>query len=166
MNFYYGAGLDLFNLNTDGYMNDASILALRLDYAVASNLNIFTSFFWADRASGHGYGWGFIKPASTGSRVQFLNLSTINAGTQEAPSIPDNNLGWEIDAGTDWQLLDGWKVRLIGGYWQPGKWFNYACIDKTVLNWDIPVEGNRFGINPDRVIDPIVAVKLLVTVTF
>lgn len=173
MNFYYGAGLDLFNLNTDGYMNDASILALRLDYAVASNLNIFTSFFWANRASAHGYGWGLIrpqppdkKPPHQGSRVQFLKLSIINAGTQEAPSIPDNNLGWEIDAGTDWQLLDGWKVRLIGGYWQPGKWFNYACIDKTVLNWDIPVEGNRFGINPDRVIDPIVAVKLLVTVTF
>lgn len=166
LNFYYGAGLDLFNLNTDGYINDASILALRLDYAVASNLNIFSSFVWANRAAPNGYGWGFIRPASTGSRVQFLNLSVVNAGSQDAPSIPDNSLGWEIDGGLDWKLLEGWKVRLISGYWQPGRWFNYACIDRTVQDWDVPTEGNRFGINPDRSIDPISALKLLVTVEF
>ena len=74
MNFYYGGGLNLYNLNTDGYMNDASIFAGRLDYAVASNLNVFSSFCWADRASGAGYGWGFIRPAATGSTVQFQNL--------------------------------------------------------------------------------------------
>ncbi len=45
MCFYYGAGLGLFNLNTDGFMNDASIFAVRLDYAVASNLNMFAKFF-------------------------------------------------------------------------------------------------------------------------
>ena len=76
-----------------------------------------------------------------------------------APSIPDNNLGWEIDAGMDWQLLDKWTVRMIAGYWQPGRWFNYACIDKTVPNWDIPSAANRFGINPDRVIDPVLGIK-------
>ena len=88
MNFYYGAGLGLFNLNTDGYMNDASIAALRLDYAVAANLNVFTSFFWADRTSPHGYGWGFMRPAATGSRVEFLNLSTINAFSPRGPIDP------------------------------------------------------------------------------
>ncbi len=166
MNFYYGAGLGLFNLNTDGYMNDASIAALRLDYAVAANLNVFTSFFWADRASPHGYGWGFMRPAAAGSRVEFLNLSTINAFSPGAPSIPDNNLGWEIDAGMDWQLLEKWKIRFVAGYWQPGRWFNYACIDKTVPNWDIPATANNFGINPNRTIDPVVATKIFVYVEF
>lgn len=164
--FYYGAGLELFNLNTDGFMNDASILATRLDYAVASNLNVFGSFFWADRASGPGYGWGFMRPAPTGSLVQFLNLSTINAANVNAPSVPDNNLGWEIDAGMDWQLLDKWTVRFIAAYWQPGKWFSYACIDKTVPNWDIPSAINRFGINPDRVIDPVLGMKVKVIIEF
>ena len=164
--FYYGAGLDLFNLNTDGFMNDASILAIRLDYAVASNLNIYGSFFWADRASTAGYGWGFMRPAATGSFVQFLNLSTINAASVNAPSVPDNNLGWEIDAGMDWQLLDKWTVKFIAAYWQPGKWFNYACIDKTVPNWDIPSVANRFGINPDRVIDPILGMKVKLIIAF
>lgn len=173
MCFYYGAGLDLFNLNTDGYMNDALILAMRLDYAVASNLNVFGSFFYADRASTSGYGWGFMRPAAqlpppapTTSRVEFANLSTINAVTPDAPTIPDNNLGWEIDAGVDWQLLDKWTVRCIAAYWQPGKWFNYACIDKTVLNWDVPSSTNRFGINPDRVIDPVLGLKVKLIVQF
>jgi hypothetical protein len=166
LNFYYGAGLGLLNLNTDGFMNDALILAARFDYAVASNLNVYASFFWADRASGAGYGWGFIRPAASGSRVQFLNLSTINAATPEAPSIPDNNLGWEIDTGSDWQLLDRWTVKMAAGYWQPGRWFNYACIDKTVPNWDVPSAANRFGINPNRTIDPVIAAKIFVYVEF
>lgn len=165
MNYYYGAGLDLYNLNTDGFMNDAGIIALRLDYAVASNLNISSSFSWADRASPHGYGWGFIRPASTGSFVEFRNLSTINAVNTNAPSIPDNSLGWEIDVGIDWKLLEGWNAKFSAGYWQPGKWFNYACIDKTVPNWDT-LTTYPFGINPNRVIDPIIATKLLLTVEF
>jgi len=173
MNFYFGGGLNLYNLNTDGYLNDASILAGRLDYAVASNLNVFSGFCWIDRASSRGYGWGFIRPAPPGtpptpqtSAVQFLNLSTINAVTPDAPTVPDNNLGWEIDAGLDWQLLDKWTVRFIAAYWQPGKWFNYACIDKTVPNWDIPSAANRFGINPDRVIDPVLGMKVKFIVEF
>ena len=164
--FYYGAGLDLFNLNTDGFMNDASILAARLDYAVAANLNVFGSFFWADRASTSGYGWGFMRPAPTGSLVEFANLSTINAVTPGSPTVPDNNLGWEIDAGMDWQLLDKWLLKFIVAYWQPGRWFNYACIDKTVPNWDIPSAANRFGINPDRVIDPVLGMKVKLIIQF
>jgi hypothetical protein len=164
MNFYYGGGLNLFNLNTDGYINDASIFAARLDYAVASNLNVSTGFCWADRASENGYGWGFIRPAPNGSAVQFLNLSTINAAGTGAPSIPDNNLGWEIDAGVDWKLLEKWTVTMAAGYWRPGRWFNYACIDKTVPNWDNPSPTNRFGINPNRVIDPVVGIRILLNV--
>ena len=177
MDFYYGAGIDLFNLNTDGYMNDASILAMRLDYAIASNLNVFGSFFWADRASTSGYGWGFIRPIDPadvtatipGSRVIFSNLGTYNAATTTtpvAPTIPDNNLGWEIDIGIDWKLLEGWNTRFSAGYWQPGKWFNYACIDKTVQNWDNPSSTNNFGINPGRGIDPIFGMKVKFIVSF
>jgi hypothetical protein len=63
-------------------------------------------------------------------------------------------------------LLDKWTVRLAAGYWQPGRWFNYACIDKTVPNWDIPSSANQFGVNPDRVIDPVVAIRILLNVEF
>jgi hypothetical protein len=48
-----------------GYMVDASVLAARLDYSIASNLNCFGSFFYANRASKSGYGWGSIGPMVT-----------------------------------------------------------------------------------------------------
>lgn len=48
---------------------------------------------------------------------------------------------------------------------QPGKWFNYACIDRTVPDWDT-LTTRSFGINPNRVIDPIIATKLPLTVAF
>jgi len=166
LNYNYGSGLGLYNLCTDGYMNDASILAVKLDYAFAANLNFWGTFFWADRVSPNGYGWGFIRPASTGSSVIFQNLGALNAPSVDAPSIPDNNLGWEVDAGIQWQLLEGWAIKMTVGYWQPGRWFNYACIDKSVPNWDIPSAANRFGINPDRTIAPVTGMELLLTVGF
>jgi len=166
LNYNYGSGLGLYNLSTDGYMNDASILAVKLDYALAANLHLWGTFFWADRVSPNGYGWGFIRPAATGSGVVFQNIGTLNAPSVDAPSIPDNNLGWEINAGVHWQLLEGWIMRITGGYWQPGRWFNYACIDKTIPNWDIQSAANRFGINPDRTIAPVMGMELLLTVSF
>ena len=75
MCFYYGAGSGLFNLNTDGYMNDASILARRLDYAVASNLNLFGSFFWADRASHSVMGGDLCARAATGQQCSIPAIS-------------------------------------------------------------------------------------------
>ncbi len=157
LNFYYGAGLDLMNLNGDGYMNDASVFGLRVDYAVASNLNAACSVFYAERVSPHGYGWGFIRPAPpvNGSAIQLTNFETVNAATFDAPSIPDGDLGWECDLAADWKLLEGWTLRMQGGLWFPGKWFNYACVDRSVSNWDKPAASNVFGVRPNRTIDPV-----------
>jgi len=49
-----------------------------------------------------------------------------------SPNIPDRSLGYEIDTGFDWRLLEKWQIGMVFGYWQPGKWFNYACIDRSV----------------------------------
>ena len=53
--------LHAYNLSGDGYILDAFVLAGRLDYAVAANLNLFGSFFWAQRNS-DGYEWGCLRP--------------------------------------------------------------------------------------------------------
>ena len=140
--FYYGAGLDLFNLNTDGYMNDASILALRLDYAVASNLNVYGSFFWADRASPAGLRMG-IHAARGHRQPCSISQSQYHQRSQRRCSIDSRQQFW------DGRLMPVWTGNywingpsgLSPAYWQPGKWFNYACIDKTVPNWDIPSRG-------------------------
>lgn len=156
----YGAGLGAYNLSRDGYVRDAFVLAVRLDYALAANLNIFGSFFYANRTS-HGYSWGCIGPNAGGGFTPFgtapgANISIALNRYPASPNIPDTSLGHEIDLGFDWKLLEGLTGGVLLGYWQPGKWFNYACIDRSVPGWHTGVTGNFFGTRPDRSLDPIV----------
>ena len=59
LGYAYGAGIGAFDLNEYGYLNDAIVKAVRLDFAAAANMNLYFTFLKADRA-GNGYGWGFI----------------------------------------------------------------------------------------------------------
>jgi len=75
-------------------------------------------------------------------------------------------LGYEIDLGLEWKLLEGWTAGVVVGYWLPGKWFSYACIDRSVAGWQTGVAGNFFGVRPDRGIDPVVGGEFAVTFDF
>ena len=161
LSYIYGSGFNAYNLSNDGYMRDSWTLASRLDYAVASNLNVYGSFLWAERTS-NGYGWGCIAPTAVIMVSPFTagppngNLQFIINGATGSPNIPDRALGWEVDAGFDWKLLEGLTTSLVLAYWAPGKWFNYACIDRSVQFWNFaPFAGNNFGVRPDKHIDPI-----------
>ncbi|MBI5572631.1 MAG: hypothetical protein HY914_21990 [Desulfomonile tiedjei] len=167
--FNYGSGLQAYNLNGDGYVRDALVLAVRMDYAVAANLNLFGTLFSANRTS-HGYSWGCIGPnagvpggftATPDGNVN-LNLNRYPA----SPNIPDVALGYEIDAGFDWKLLEGWTVGAVVGYWQPGRWFSYACIDRSVSAWENGAAGNFFGTRPGRTIDPVLGGQCYLAVSF
>jgi hypothetical protein len=73
----------------------------------------------------------------------------------DAPNILERDLGHEIGCGLDWKLIEGYTLRASFAYWQPGAWFKYACVDRTQPGWNVPAAANRWGINPDRTIDPI-----------
>jgi len=171
----FGSGLgatangssNVLGRTSDGYIVDANVYAARLDYAVASNLNLWASFLYATRLS-HGYGWGYIKPAGVagGAITGAVDFTPTGTYAIPSPAIPDNSLGWEVDLCLNWTLLENWMFELDLGYWQPGKWFNYACVDKAVVGWDVPTAANNFGVNPDRSIDPILAVVGRLTVGF
>ena len=81
------------------------------------------------------------------------------SGASRIPTIPDGALGYEIDAGFDWKLLEGLTARCTMGYWVPGKWFSYACADKSVTNWANwnggSFNGDAFKTAPGKSIDPI-----------
>ena len=162
LSYNYGGGFNAYNLSLDGYMRDAWVLATRLDYAVASNLNVYGTFFWAERTS-KGYGWACIAPNDPNMPPQFVatpndgNVQFAINGAAGSPNIPDTSLGWEVNAGVDWQLVEGYTIGFLVGYWQPGKWFNYACIDRSVPGWNGPGAVNFWGTRPDRSLDPIVA---------
>ncbi|MGC8906233.1 MAG: hypothetical protein ACP5M0_02205 [Desulfomonilaceae bacterium] len=159
----YGSGLNAYNLTGDGFLRDAFVLAGRVDYAVASNLNVFGTFFWAQRTS-HGYPWGVLYPHwgdDGDGNVHFNYVSpgplNIPINRLDVPNIPDGDLGYEINVGFDWQLLEGWQAGVVFGYWAPGKWFKYACVDRSVSGWNNPPgQYNWNGANPDRTIDPII----------
>jgi hypothetical protein len=170
MGYQYGAGLNAVNWNGEGYMTDASSWGARLDYAVAANLNVYGTFFYATRVS-KGWGWASLVP-SFQNNVTLLGTNNFNA-TQNllingAPSIPDDSLGWEITAGVDWNLLEALTLKARAAYWEPGTWFKYACVDKTLVTFntatftvpspqqsDGAAIGSSWGVNPNRSIDPI-----------
>ncbi len=152
----------------DGYIVDARVYAARFDYATAANLNFFSSFLYATRVS-HGYGWGYITPKGTAAdltisgAVGYLPTGTFAAPT---PAIPDDGLGWEVTSGVDWNLLESWMLNITCAYWQPGKWFNFACIDKAVPGWDTPPVAYPFGVSPDRSIDGIFGIMTTLAINF
>jgi hypothetical protein len=179
----YGYGLgNSINADTgEGYVQDAFCKAARLDYAVAANLNLFGTFFQANRV-GNGYGWGYLKPAAMGGTNGVVIQPLVDSagavsgqyrggtGAAAAPSIPDNDLGWEVDAGFDWNLLENFTVRTTWGYWQPGKWFSFACISKANPLWNVDsgaaLGGALWGTQPDRTIDPVMAVNVQLLADF
>jgi len=174
MVYSYGLGTH-FNADTrNGTVEDASILAARVDYAVASNLNVYGSFFWADRTNKSGYGWGFMRPdvAWPFGKVRWaerVNNATNVYAVTAPPNIPDPNLGYEIGAGMDWKLLENFTVNLSCSYWQPGKWFSYACTTKVIPTWNTQLNAPGlpgWGVWPERNIDPVWGLELKVVGDF
>jgi hypothetical protein len=115
-----------------GMMSDAYAFAGRLDYAVASNLNVYGTYMWAHRLEAAGTFMGQYSNlgnaggiATVAERQNFRQ----NAGAaidQFERYVPDGHIGWEVNLGMDWKLLEGLTVRGRYAYWQPGNWFNYA----------------------------------------
>jgi hypothetical protein len=164
----YGGGNNSYTAvngigSDNGYITDAIVYAGRMDYAVAANLNVYGSFFWADRQS-KTYPWGYLTLAN--GNISYNAQPSGVFGAASAPSIPDTNLGWEVDGGFDWQLLEGYTVKAAFGYWQPGRWFNYAAIDRANPGWTAPGPGNLWGTNPNRTIDAVFGMDFLLSVDF
>jgi hypothetical protein len=154
---YYRAGVNSFQ-----DMSDANVLAVQGNYMLASNLDVVASVMHAHRAS-YGHGWGYIRPDPTPpgpARFGFVEFAERGSFQVPAPAIPETDLGWEVNLGIVWRLIENWDLHVRGAYWQPGRWFAYACVDKSVLNWDIPTSTNNFGVNPHRHIDPIAGLEL------
>jgi hypothetical protein len=167
LSYDYGAGLKAFDLSVNGYLRDAWVLAGRLDYAVASNLNFYVAGIWAERTS-NGYAWGCIAPndAAFNGFANDGNISININGAPGSPNIPDGSLGYEFSSGVDWKLLEGFTLSGVFAFWQPGKWFNYACIDRSLPGWNLPAAGNLYGVRPDRHIDAVIGGEVTLAFKF
>jgi hypothetical protein len=165
--YNYGSGLNCYDLNGNGCVTDASVLAARIDCALAANLNVSLSYLWAERAS-HGWQWGCIFPYDRAAVfMPYRDLDNPNLQyTEPIPTIPDRALGWEVGLGVQWKLMESMLLSVQGAYWQPGKWFNYACVDRSVDFWPTGTPANNWGVNPDRTIDPIFGLNIRIMSDF
>ena len=136
---------------------------------------------YASRVS-QGYGWGWIRPDP--ANLISPSLQYGHSGTPEnaapvdgnfpdlsfaigAPNILERDLGYKIGGGIDWKLIEGYTLTARVAYWKPGGWFKYACVDRRQPNWDsAPTAINMWGINPNRVIDPIFGTGVAIQVDF
>lgn len=114
----------------NGQMGDAYALAARMDYAVAANLNIWGSYIWAHRVEQNGFfagGKGTTAANGSATVAQAQNWKRNNGfGSNPNPFVDDGYLGWEINFGVDWKLLEHMTFHSRWAYWQPGPWFDQA----------------------------------------
>ena len=190
LGYDYGSGnASISRSSKHGFMTDASTYGVRLDYAVAANLNAYATLLYASRLS-QGYGWGWIRPLPVpadspamqygvhgvpdidllpGPNIVDLSFHganyTITPGP--APNILERDLGYEIGGGIDWKLIEGYTLTARVAYWKPGGWFKYACVDRRRPEWDsAPSASNMWGINPNRQIDPIFGTRVALQMEF
>jgi hypothetical protein len=123
-----------FTTNEVGKMTDAYCFAGRVDYAVASNLNIYGTYMWAHRLERAGfYKGGVLSTGAAASAAQRQAFVAQNFGAASGevggpinPYVDDGFLGWETNLGFDWKLLENFTFSMKYAYWKPGEWFEQA----------------------------------------
>jgi hypothetical protein len=179
----YGTGTN-FGANGFGFPADFEHLGWRIDYAVAANLNLFAvySTAWRDQPWGYVIGGNWIDGCSKFTNDDLLDLQVNGAGFNLADgrenAVPESarDIGWEIDLGFEWKLLEHLTWRGSFSYWQPGIWWSYAYpntawMHRVFPNTDLRTLGGAareaaatFGAG--RAIDPLFAIETGMRVNF
>jgi hypothetical protein len=160
--YLFGGGV-----RAPAHISAASVYAAKIDYCLAANLIVSGSVMHA-RRNADGYGWGYIRPSITTDAGVWgtVDYNVRGAFAASPPTIPDNDLGWEYVGSITWQLMETSFFEARVAYWKPGKWFSYACIDRSVPNWDAPSAANNWGVNPNRDIDGIYGFEIRLGATY
>jgi hypothetical protein len=175
----YAFGTASFHSTGVGRLDSGTFVGARLDYAVAANLNVYgaySRFYQPYKA----YGWGYLRPMPQGAdedadgEADYLGGQVV-AGFVEgttadindrARAIPVDDVGWEFMVGVDWQLLEGLVFGTKFAYFQPGEWFKYAAIDKSLItDWQEVIDADNPAViesyvNPGREIDPVLGLVM------
>jgi len=145
----YGGGNNtydgIFVSDGNGMLGDAYSLGARIDYAVASNLNLWCSYIRAHRLEKAG--------VLAGSNNALLNLGSLTAAGApfkalyggSNPYVEDDFVGWEANAGINWKLLEGFTFNARYAYWQPGDWFDWAYQAVTIRDTALVNDGRLKG---------------------
>ena len=178
MYYMYGAG-DGWDAAGYGQPTNFHHAGLRIDYAIASNLNVnlVYSRAWRDQPNAYRLGGDYRIRAQVWTNED-IRLSQL--GTFRGQAVPDHarDIGWETDLGVDWKLLEGLTWSTTFAYWKPGNWWSYAYPNSAYLYRLNP--GGGASANPNntaagetnatwnlgREIDPLFSVETKLVVNF
>jgi hypothetical protein len=120
-----------------GMMSDAYAIGARLDYALSANLNIWSSYLWAHRWERNGTRFGQYagagRLATPLERYIFAQKAgrALVAGPDNYGYVSDGSIGWEMNLGANWRVIQDLDLNVRGSYWQPGGWFREAYQGNT-----------------------------------
>jgi hypothetical protein len=126
MYYMYGAG-DGWDAAGYGQPTNFHHLGSRLDYAIAANLNLSVvyAYAWRDQPTAYRLGGDYRIGAQQWSNE---DIRLAQLGTFRGHAVPDSarDIGWEVDLGINWKLLENltWDTTLA--YWKPGTWWSFA----------------------------------------
>lgn len=175
MYYMYGAG-DGWDAAGHGQPANLQHVGARLDYSVASNLDLSAvcSFAWRDTPNAYRLGGDYRLGIREWTNDDILASQN---GTGVGRAVPDHArfIGWELDLGVDWKILENLLWSSTFAFWKPGDWWSYAYPNTAAIYRGIA----RPNSNPDnaagealatvgtgRSIDPLVAFETKLIVTF
>ena len=124
MYYYYGTGTS-YDAEGKGQPTNLQHVGARIDYAVASNLNVYGVFStaWRDQPNAYRLGGNLLH-----TQEPFNNDSILDAqlGDPFLFAVPDHarDIGWEVDLGVNWKLLENLTWNSIFAFWKPGNWWS------------------------------------------
>ncbi|MEJ2718037.1 MAG: hypothetical protein P8182_13015 [Deltaproteobacteria bacterium] len=155
-----------FVADDHGMMTDAYCFAGRLDCAIASNLDLWVSYIWAHRLERAGTYFGEYQSSGSLAAGSIPNLQRFYANDGRSfgtgnDYVSNGFIGWEMDCGTHWKLLENLIFQARYSYWQPGDWFKEAYQAVVVTPGGV---AENAGVLHSR--DPIQAVQTSMLIEF
>jgi len=169
MYYFYGTGTG-WDSEGIGQPTNFHHVGGRLDYAVASNLNVFGVYSqaWRDQPNAYVLGGNGINTLE-----RFTN-EMIRVPSANTPAVPNHarDIGWEVNVGANWKLLENLNWNLLFAYWKPGNWWSYAYPNTVAIyraNGGAAIGAadrvnSRFNLG--RNIDPIIYFETELAVSF
>jgi hypothetical protein len=176
MYYMYGAG-DGWDAAGYGQPTNLHHAGVKLNYAIASNLNVSTilSKAWRDHPDAYRLGGDYRLGIQ-----QWTNddIFLTQQGAFRGQAVPDSarDIGWELDLIVNWKLLENFNWNTTLAYWQPGNWWAYAYPDTASIyrrgvaplanSQTTPGGQNNAIAGIGRSIDPLFAVETNLLIPF
>lgn len=100
---------------------------------MASNLNLFVvnSWAWRDQPNAFIVGGNHshtVARFSNDTIAQQQGLPGFGPAVASLHAVPGhaNDIGWEVDFGVNWKLLENFSWDATFALWKPGSWWSYA----------------------------------------